>query len=83
MFGDLKTPDKVTFDFNSVVSENKNVAGLRNALQQAPATFGGPDGYSHDKSSFMGCSSSMEKQYSRGLKKAAPGQNQLIGAGKA
>jgi len=27
LFGELKTPDKYVFDFNSVVSENKNAVG--------------------------------------------------------
>lgn len=33
LFGELKTPDKMTFDFNSVVSENKN------ALRAQPPQF--------------------------------------------
>jgi hypothetical protein len=36
IFGELKTPDKYVFDFNSVVSENKN-------------TTQNKGGFSHDK----------------------------------
>lgn len=46
LFGDLKTPDKYVFDFNSVVSENKN-------------TTQNKGGFSHDK--FQINSNSVEK----------------------
>ena len=50
LFGELKTPDKMTFDFNSVVSENKN------AIKVQPPQFVGS---SQEKT--VG-SSSFEKQ---------------------
>ena len=46
IFGELKTPDKYVFDFNSVVSENKN-------------TTQNKGGFSHDK--FQISSNSVEK----------------------
>ncbi len=52
LFGELKTPDKVTFDYNSMVSENKNMV-------RKPGMAAFPN--SQNKSSDKGGSCSIEK----------------------